>query len=282
MRAYLGGPMSNRPQFNFPAFDAAAADLRERGHEILSPAEMDDDDVREAALASPDGAPGSAPGRWEDFLARDIQVVCDPDTEAVIVLDGWEQSKGAQFEVDVARRLGKPILRYPDLEPIAEAEAQGGEVRVTDPKTGGQKGRKPERYDLIPWGAMDEVARVYGFGANKYESWNWAKGYSWSLSTGAALRHLTAFAAGEDLDPESELPHLAHAVFHMLALITFRQHGLGADDRWPGPGADPGADDAGPPCGRLFGTHSYRYMCELDQPHDGPCAAPSVGRSADE
>lgn len=229
MRAYLAGPMTGIKAFNFPAFYTAATMLRKKGHQIVSPAEIDDPDVREAAFASPDGAPGSV-GRWEDFLARDLRIVCDEDTDAVIVLDGWQDSKGATFEVDVARRLGKPVLSYPDLEPIAEGAS--GEVRITDPTTGAQKGRKPERYDLIPFEALDEVARVYGMGAEKYDDWNWAKGFAWSLSIGAAFRHMASYAAGEDLDPESGLPHPAHAVFHMLALITFRQHDLGTDDRW--------------------------------------------------
>lgn len=46
MRAYLAGPMSNIPQFNFPAFDDAAADLRARGWDIVSPAELDRPEVR--------------------------------------------------------------------------------------------------------------------------------------------------------------------------------------------------------------------------------------------
>lgn len=110
-----------------------------------------------------------------------------------------------------------------------------GEVRVTDPKTGGEKGRKPERYDLLPYGALDEVARVYGFGAEKYADWNWAKGVDWSLCLAAMQRHIATWAQGEDDDPESGESHLAHAAFHCLALITFGQHDLGTDDRWKGP-----------------------------------------------
>lgn len=230
MKAYLAGPMTNRPHFNFPAFDDAAATLRAEGHEILSPAEMDDPATRKAALASSDGAPRSAPGCWEDFLARDLQIVCDPSVEAVIVLEGWEKSKGARFETDVARRLNKPVLAWPGLR-LVDARATD-EVRVTDPDTGGQKGYKPERYDLIPFEAVDEIARVYGMGAEKYEAHNYLKGYVWSLSLGAMLRHVTSWAKGEDTDPESGLSHLAHAAWHCLALMMFQRHELGTDDRW--------------------------------------------------
>jgi len=105
------------------------------------------------------------------------------------------------------------------------------EIRVTDPKTGGQKGVKPERFDLIPMEALAEVARVFGFGATKYAQHNYLKGYSWNLSLGAMQRHIACWQQGEDTDPESSCNHLAHAAWHCLALIMFQKHGLGTDDR---------------------------------------------------
>lgn len=105
------------------------------------------------------------------------------------------------------------------------------EVVVTDPKTGGKKGQKDERFDLLPFDALEEVARVYGMGAKKYEPDNWLKGYSWRLSLGALLRHVGRWAIGEDRDLESGLHHLAHAAWHCLTLITFDRRRLGTDDR---------------------------------------------------
>jgi len=107
------------------------------------------------------------------------------------------------------------------------------EERITDPKTGGQKGRKEERWDLFPFDALDEVARVYAFGARKYSDDNWLKGYSWRLSVGGLLRHISRFMCGEDRDPETGCLHLAHAAWHCLTLITFFMRGLGTDDRRP-------------------------------------------------
>jgi len=108
-----------------------------------------------------------------------------------------------------------------------------GEVRITDPKTGGQKGQKPERYDLFPFDALDEVARVYGVGAKKYSDDNWLKGYSWRLSLGALLRHVSRFAQGEDRDAETGCLHLALAAWHCFTLLTFYMRSLGTDDRKP-------------------------------------------------
>ncbi len=106
-----------------------------------------------------------------------------------------------------------------------------GEVRITDPVTGGEKGQKPERFDLIPFDALEEVARVYGVGAQKYSDDNWLKGYAWRLSAGALLRHVARFMIGEDRDPETGCLHLAHAAWHCLTLLTFAMRGLGTDDR---------------------------------------------------
>lgn len=106
------------------------------------------------------------------------------------------------------------------------------EVRVIDERTGGQKGVKPERMDLIPFPALEELARVYGFGAEKYERNNYLKGYDYSLSLGAMLRHISLWAQGQDVDEESGLSHLAHAAWHAFALMMFQECSLGTDDRY--------------------------------------------------
>lgn len=107
------------------------------------------------------------------------------------------------------------------------------EVRITDPVTGGQKGSKPERFDLIPWDALEEIARVYGVGAGKYEDHNWLRGYKWSLSAAALCRHVAKWFLGIDRDAETGCHHLAHAAWHCLTLITFALRGIGTDDRKP-------------------------------------------------
>lgn len=95
------------------------------------------------------------------------------------------------------------------------------ETRVTNEKTGGQKNSKPEQFSLLPWKALGYIARVFYHGSQKYSPNNWRKGYSWSLSYDAVQRHLALFWDGEDNDPEFGLPHLAHAGFHILVMLTF-------------------------------------------------------------
>jgi hypothetical protein len=278
---YIAGPMSWRPKFNIPMFDSAAAELRDQGFAVVSPAELDDPEIREACLASDTGDPAELPGEFDyaTTLARDVAVVIDK-VDAVVVLPAWETSRGARIEVATALSTGKRVYPYVleegallgELPPetlgrrlgangnrssnsapastreiglphhvyssgdedgaefLKRSGHQPDEVRIKS-KTGGEKGRKDVRLDLVPPEPLWEVARVYGFGAMKYDDHNYLKGYAWSLSYAALLRHITQWANGESDDPESGLSHLAHAAWHCFALYMFQRHALGTDDR---------------------------------------------------
>jgi hypothetical protein len=105
------------------------------------------------------------------------------------------------------------------------------EVRIIDPETGGAKGQKQTRLGALDPLALKALGDVAGMGEEKYDRFNFAKGYAWSLSVDALFRHLLAFLDGEDTDPESGLPHTAHVAWHGLALTTFLLRGRGTDDR---------------------------------------------------
>ena len=73
-------------------------------------------------------------------------------------------------------------------------------------------GEKPRLY-LLPPRTLVEVGKVLTFGAAKYDEHNWKKlDNLQNRYTGAALRHIFAHMAGEELDPETGLDHLAHAL----------------------------------------------------------------------
>jgi len=105
------------------------------------------------------------------------------------------------------------------------------EVIVTDPITGGKKGSKSERFDLVPVYPQMELARVYGYGIEKYGDRNWEKGYRWGLALAAMIRHILRFWRGESIDPETGCHHLAHAAWHCFTLMTFEKRQIGEDDR---------------------------------------------------
>jgi hypothetical protein len=115
------------------------------------------------------------------------------------------------------------------------------ELRVTDPKTGGQKGQKDCQLGAVDPLALIELGKVAGFGAKKYARANYLKGYAWSLSIDALFRHILAMASGEDVDEESGRLHSACAQWHCAALTSFKLRGLGTDDRLKAPivGAQP-------------------------------------------
>jgi hypothetical protein len=111
--------MSGIKQFNFPAFDAAAAHLREQGWDLVSPAELDSAEVRDQALASPDGKSivreNDTAQTWGDFLARDVKLIAD-GVQAIILLPGWASSRGALLETFVGLLSGKDFYLYDQFD----------------------------------------------------------------------------------------------------------------------------------------------------------------------
>lgn len=95
---YIAGPMTGLPDFNYPAFAAAAAKLRAHGLEVLSPHEIDD---------SSTGKP------WDWYMRRGLAqlVQCD----RIVLLPGWENSRGARLEQKVAHELGIEAVEYDAL-----------------------------------------------------------------------------------------------------------------------------------------------------------------------
>lgn len=111
------------------------------------------------------------------------------------------------------------------------ADPETAEVRIKNEVTGGEKGQKLARFDLLPTGPLWEVAELYGVGARKYAERNWERGYNWSLSYGALQRHVNLFWSGESYDKETKKHHLASVIFHALALMEFENTHPELDDR---------------------------------------------------
>lgn len=88
MKLYLAGPMTGWPDFNYPAFAATAAKLRAAGFTVVSPAD--------------NGLPKDAP--WSQHMRADIPMLLACD--GVALMDGWEDSKGAQLERHIAMSTG--------------------------------------------------------------------------------------------------------------------------------------------------------------------------------
>lgn len=96
---YISGPMSGIEEFNFPAFRTAARRLRSAGFPVLDPSDF--------------GADEKTP--YNQILGRDLALVAHADV--VVVLPGYQNSKGAGLEIDVALALGIPICEAGDVGP---------------------------------------------------------------------------------------------------------------------------------------------------------------------
>ena len=89
-RLYISGPMTGLPDYNRPAFNSTALQLRRAGYEVVNPVD--------------NGLPESSP--WHHHMRADIGLLMRCD--AVAWLPGWHQSKGAKIEIELANKLLMP------------------------------------------------------------------------------------------------------------------------------------------------------------------------------
>ena len=94
--AYLSGPMSGIKDFNYPAFHANAAFLRNSGWDVLSPAELDADLGINADMVMTEEI-------YLDIIKHDYAALIKSD--AIAFMPGWEKSRGAKLESDFANVL---------------------------------------------------------------------------------------------------------------------------------------------------------------------------------
>jgi hypothetical protein len=93
--AYISGPMSGYPDWNFPAFHEAEENLRSLGYRVLNPAR---------------NFGGRTDLPREKYMREDITMLLEADT--VFALPGWGASRGAQLEIAIAHALGIPVYDY--------------------------------------------------------------------------------------------------------------------------------------------------------------------------
>lgn len=77
---------------------------------------------------------------------------------------------------------------------------------------------KPQ-LSLIPQHALIEVAKVFMYGARKYDAYNYCKGEKNTVYIDACMRHINQYLLNQDNDNESGLLHLAHGVANLMMII---------------------------------------------------------------
>lgn len=93
------------------------------------------------------------------------------------------------------------------------------------------QGKSPLSYVLQFGNAISGVATVGAFGAMKYARNNYKKGLSHTEIADSMMRHLAAYLCGEEVDPESGLPHVDHVAWNGLALAEMVRLHPELDDR---------------------------------------------------
>lgn len=91
MRLYIAGPMSNLPDFNYPAFFKAAEQLRAAGYEVENPAEN-----------KPEGT-----ASWLAFMRMSLVQISKVD--GIALLPGHHNSRGARIEAQLGDDLGLDV-----------------------------------------------------------------------------------------------------------------------------------------------------------------------------
>ena len=96
----------------------------------------------------------------------------------------------------------------------------GDEMRLDDGKL---------RFDLIPEPAMQELAKLYTKGAEKYSPWGWAKGMAYSRVIGAMFRHIYKYIAGETYDEETGCHHMIAVGWGAFAIVCYDKWGFAVE-----------------------------------------------------
>lgn len=112
IKVYIAGPMTGYPELNYPAFAAAAERLRRLGFEVVSPAELN---------------PITTP--YREAMINDILALVE--CHHILLLDGWENSKGAALEHHIASVLGIEVIElngHSELEQgVINSTSKGGQ-----------------------------------------------------------------------------------------------------------------------------------------------------------
>jgi hypothetical protein len=111
VKFYLSGPMSGLPNHNFDLFEATAETLRARGLDVLSPHDK-------CKALSPEAREAKGYEYWFRLALQEV-LVCD----AIILLPGWERSRGARRELDIALDLNYGVWIL---------HADGSMTKITD------------------------------------------------------------------------------------------------------------------------------------------------------
>ena len=239
---YISGGMSGLPDYNFPAFNDCAAKLRADGWHVFNPAENFDGRTDLCAQRLHDGRFQASPERCGRPQVRD---------PGIVMLPAGLGRRGARVEVAMALEMGCRVISgratsYNETTaesvkhsstPASLASHSGRSVTSPPAKSASPTrrpaGRRGQEHSSSIRSRRSSSRRLAGVfdGSQKYSARNFEKGYAWSLSFDAMMRHLWAWWGGEETDPESGCNHMAHGIWHCFQLMLLAKYHRDLDDR---------------------------------------------------
>ena len=145
-------------------------------------------------------------------------------------------------EENMRLKMGRKVMDkdFKDKKAIEREQASiKASAQVVTPKSkvdgGGMRfnSNKAELHQ-VPTSAILAISKVLMYGAQKYEKGNFRRGMKWTTPYDCAQRHMMLWLDGEELDAESGLPHLYHAIANVAMLIEFETTCPELDDRFKG------------------------------------------------
>ncbi|TDE19260.1 DUF4406 domain-containing protein [Vibrio owensii] len=103
-KIYIAGPMTGLPETNCPTFHKVDVNLSRKGFHVLNPALLPD---------------GLSQAEYMDICCAMVR-----SADAVVLLQGWEQSQGATAEYHLAKKLGKTVFMPSEKMAAIEAWAK--------------------------------------------------------------------------------------------------------------------------------------------------------------
>ena len=90
---------------------------------------------------------------------------------------------------------------------------------------------KPD-YALLTRPMLESMIAAFMHGESKYSRGNFKGGFTNTRLLAAAMRHIMAFNDGEDLDPDSNVSHLGHAMAALAMCLDNRAEGTSVEGRY--------------------------------------------------
>lgn len=147
MRIYCSGPITNIPDHNRAAFDAAEKRLTAQGHFVINPHRISElfgtaEELAESfkIFYAIEGKDNYVLKEELDRRASIARAVMDADLaavrscDAIYMLNGWENSRGAKKELAEAIRCGLEVRQEYKAVQVEQAEAQETTTEATCPR----------------------------------------------------------------------------------------------------------------------------------------------------